>query len=106
MDRNIGTKQPPRSFGGSRRGAPEPQDEFPGRVVIPAMVLKPVELPVVLTVDQDELGKCVKAVRDAFTAAAMQGIEDAIRQWSATLVNGGMEAAVDAVENKAPQAAE
>lgn len=69
-----------RSFGGSRRGVKPPADEFPDRVVLPAMVLKPVELPVVLTVDRDVLEETVKAVYDAFHEAAKAGMAAAIAE--------------------------
>lgn len=69
-----------RSFGASRRGKEPPVDEFPNQVVLPAMVLKPVELPVVLTVDRDMLAECVKVVHDAFAAAAAAGIAQAIAE--------------------------
>jgi hypothetical protein len=73
--------EPVRSFGGSRRGAkPPPGDEFPDRVVLPAMVLKPVELPVVLTIDEKMLDETVAAVRDVFHAAAREGIARALAE--------------------------
>ncbi len=69
-----------RSFGGGRRGVTPPGDEFPEQVVIPAMVLKPVELPVVLTVDQKMLDEAVALVRETFYAAARTGMAQAIQE--------------------------
>lgn len=75
----------PRSFGSARRGEPQPKDEFPERVIIPAMVLKPVELPVVLTVDQETISTAVQMVKAAFKQAAMEALQESIVEWEQAL---------------------
>ncbi len=76
----------PRSFGAARRGEPTPQDaEFPERIVVPAMVLKPVELPVVLTIDPAMLDKTLQMVTAKFHEAAARGLQQAVEAWGETL---------------------